>query len=801
MNIGLKSYNNNNNNDSENQILKDDAGSQYSLTGIMLPPLGAATNSHTKLPRWIISPNNRTYQQWCKFLMIWVFYTAWVCPFEFGFLKASKGPITYVDNIVNGFFFADIVLTFFVAYFDQTTFLLVVDQKKIAKRYAKSWLLFDFVSIIPYELVRKHLPPTLQTYGYFNILRLWRLHRASAMFSRLEKDRNYNYFWVRCLKLTCVTLFSAHVAACFFYFLATGHNHKKVTWLSLVPNGSDLSMWDGYVTSLYWSLVTLSSVGYGDLHPVNTDEMVFCILYTIFNFGLSAYLIGNMTNLVVHWTEKTKRYRDTVQAATNFAHRNQLPKRLQDQIFSHFHMKYKTDLEGLEQQEIISSLPKAIQSSIAHHRFFEVVKEAYLFKGVSDDLLFQLVTELKAEFFPPREDVILQNESPTDFYILSVGSVHVQDLSLTYPIMVGFMAEIETYLKTGKMDLPISLVFAANKGDDMLLHQLLKKGSDPNEIDHKTGKTPLHVAAFQGSDHCVVLLLEFGADPNIQDFEGNISLCEAMKGGHELVKKLLIDNGADISYANVAPLAIFAVEKNDIQLLKDVMKLGGDIVTNSTKEGTTALHAAVCEGNFEIVKFLVEQGADMDKQDKVGWTPRTLADHQCHEEIKNMFKEIEQDDKISYVIPPNPNKNEGSVIAKSYSDPSLLAMSQGGSFRPNQELTSLNNHQGRRVSPFRNSVFGMNATANQDNYNFPASQDSSTTTSTRANELRIRVILSHEEKSEHRKRLVFLPQSLQELLDVGAQKLGFSPSKVLTEDGAEIEDINLIREGDHLILV
>jgi hypothetical protein len=67
-------------------------------------------------------------------------------------------------------------------------------------------------------------------------------------------------------------------------------------------------MWDGYVTSLYWSLVTLSSVGYGDLHPVNTDEMVFCILYTIFNFGLSPYLIGNMTNLVVHWTEKTKRY-------------------------------------------------------------------------------------------------------------------------------------------------------------------------------------------------------------------------------------------------------------------------------------------------------------------------------------------------------------------------------------------------------------------------------------------------------------------------------------------------------------
>ncbi|MCI84749.1 hypothetical protein A2U01_0106027 [Trifolium medium] len=64
MDIGLKkSYDHNNkNNDSENQILKDDAGSQYSLTGIILPSLGAATTSHADLPRGIISPNNRTYQ-------------------------------------------------------------------------------------------------------------------------------------------------------------------------------------------------------------------------------------------------------------------------------------------------------------------------------------------------------------------------------------------------------------------------------------------------------------------------------------------------------------------------------------------------------------------------------------------------------------------------------------------------------------------------------------------------------------------------------------------------------------------
>ncbi|XP_024629742.1 potassium channel AKT1 [Medicago truncatula] len=912
--FGIKSFGRKN--DKQKQT-KDDSSSQYSLTGF-IPSLGAATmygSKRQELRRYIISPSNRYYRQWCKFLMIWVVYTAWVCPFEFGFLEKSRGALAYADSIVNGFFFIDIVLTFFVAYVDKTTFLLVDDRWKIASRYLKSWFILDVFSIIPFEGSMFLLPDSLEMYGYFNIFRLWRLRRASAMFSRLEKDRNYNYFLVRCLKLLCVSLFEVHCAACFFYFLATVRNDKKASWLSLVYDADHLTLWDGYVASIYWSICTLSTVGYGDLHPVNTDEMIFDIFYMLFNFGLHAYLIGNMTNLVVHWTNRTESYRDTVQAASNFSRRNRLPKRLQEQIFAHFHMKYKTNLEGLEQQEIMDSLPKAIKSSIAHYRFFERIQDVYLFHGVSNDLRFQLVTELKAEFFPPKEDVVLQNESPTDFYIMVVGAAdlilnengkeksfkeatsgdvfgeigvlcyrpqpytvrtkrlsqilrlsrstfltlvhnnvedgtiimnnflqHVQNLK--YPMIASVQTEIESMLSKGKMDLPISLIYAANKPDDMLLHQLLKKGSDPNEIDNKTGRTALHIAASKGNNHCAVLLLEFGADPNIQDFEGDIPLWEAIKGGHESMIKLLMDNGADISSANIASLACFAVEKNNIQFLKDIVKYGGDIVTKSTNDGTTALHTAVCHGNVEIVKFLVEQGADIDKPDGFGWSSRAYANQECHEEIQNMFKEIEQDNTIPYDI-SSTRKNNGRLFIETdqsepsmlasprggmfppNQEPSMLASPRGGMFPPNQELTWLDSPQRRKVSlpydipsrpktnggpfigipqsepsiqaspqrrkvsPFRNSFFGMIAAANRDKVGSPSSQSSTAP---------IRVMLSCQEKSEHPKRLVFLPKSLQELLDVGAKKFDFSPTKILTEDGAEVEEINLIREGDHLIL-
>lgn len=61
--------------------------------------------------------------------------------------------------------------------------------------------------------------------------------------------------------------------------------------------------------------------------------------------------------------------------------------------------------------------------------------------------------------------------------------------------------------------------------------------------------------------------------------------------------------------------------------------------------------------------------------------------------------------------------------------------------------------------------------------------------------------ISCPEKGEVAGKLVMLPKSLQELLNAAAQKFGFSPTKILTKEGAEIDDIDLIRDGDHLILI
>lgn len=74
---------------------------------------------------------------WETFLIPLVIYSAWVCPFEFSFLRYKPDTLFIVDNVVNGFFVIDIVLTFFVAYVDRKSYLLIDDPKKIATRLVK----------------------------------------------------------------------------------------------------------------------------------------------------------------------------------------------------------------------------------------------------------------------------------------------------------------------------------------------------------------------------------------------------------------------------------------------------------------------------------------------------------------------------------------------------------------------------------------------------------------------------------------------------------------------------------------
>ncbi|KAL3654755.1 RAC-alpha serine/threonine-protein kinase [Castilleja foliolosa] len=834
----------------EEQVSRQGSSDHYSFSTGILPHLGARSNRTIKLHSFIVSPYDRRYRTWETFLVFLVVYTAWVSPFEFGFLDNPAGPLSITDNVVNGFFAIDIILTFFVAYLDRKTYVLVDDQTRIVWKYSTSWLAFDVISTIPSELARKISP--FRMYGLFNMLRLWRLRRVSALFSSLY-----------------VTLFAMHCAGCFYYLLAAHYHNPSNTWIgSNIPDFLQKSLWTRYVVSIYWSITTLTTLGYGDFHAQNTREMLFTVFYMLFNLGLTSYLIGNMTNLVVQGTSKTRQFRDKIRAASNFGQRNQLPWSVQDQMISHLALKFRTDSEGLQQQETLDSLPKAIRTTISNYLFLDLVKDVYLFRGVSDDLHFQLVSEMRAEYYPPKEDVILRNEAPTDFYIIATGAVDLLLISekggdevvgeakfgeifgeigvlcyrpqlftvrtkrltqllrlsrttflniiqanvgdgtiimnnflqhlkeLEDPIMKDVLSETEKMIAQGKKDIPLTLCFAALRGDDLLLHHLLKRGLDPNESDNN-GRTALHIAASKGNKNCVLLLLDKGADPNSRDLEGSVPLWEAINGGHKPIIKLLSDNGATLDDCDVGLFSCAAAEKNDLDMLKELVLHGGNVTQPKSNGGTTALHVAVRKGNLETIKFLLDRGANIDTPDDSDLTPRDLAEREGQENIKELFELYKTDNNASNVTIPEERRTV-RFFERHKSEPTMLPFNKdgslsatGGSSRP---LRRTNNNN----DVFSNSLFGVISAAQSGENNFVSSVDKVT------NEVPVktysdRVKISCSEKGDFAGKFVLLPDSFEKLLEIGMKRYGFSPAKITSQDGTEIDCIEVIRDGDHIV--
>lgn len=85
-----------------------------------------------------------------------------------------------------------------------------------------------------------------------------------------------------------------------------------------------------------------------------------------------------------------------------------------------------------------------------------------------------------------------------------------------------------------------------------IVRRLLEEGADPNNGGEST---PLENACYENNVECAQLLLEFGADPNL-----NSPLVTACECGHEKCVKLLLDSGADIRYGQVGELITAVVQ-------------------------------------------------------------------------------------------------------------------------------------------------------------------------------------------------------------------------------------------------
>ncbi|KAK3152609.1 hypothetical protein QOZ80_2BG0161240 [Eleusine coracana subsp. coracana] len=702
----------------------------------LLPSLGATINHSNKLQKFTISPYDPRYRCWELFLTVLVVYSAWICPLELAFLRDLPSKLLLVENIANGFFAIDIVLTFFVAYVDSKTHILVDDRKRIAVRYLSTWFIFDICSTAPFQpisLLFTHTGNDL-AFKILNMLRLWRLHRVSSLFARLEKDIRFNYFWIRCSKLISVTLFAVHCAGCFNYMIADRYPNPEKTWIGAVmPTFRSECLWTRYVTGLYWSITTLTTTGYGDLHAENPREMLFDICYMMFNLGLTAYLIGNMTNLVVHGTSRTRNFRDSIQAASEFAARNQLPEKIKRQILSHFCLQFKT--EGLNQQDMLNSLPKGIRSSIAYSLFFPIMRQAYLFDGVSNNFITELVTEVQAEYFPPEEDIMLQNEGAADIYLVVSGAVNMITTVNGDEQVYGRIAEGGMFGEVGVLcDVPQPFTCRTAK-----LSQLLR-----------ISKTRLTEIMHEHREDNNILMNNL-----YQKLKQQGSLPDWNQPAPRFMAKYELFCVPQEAWL-LPQIYLQYTKQNCDDFSEKVPTLEGD--NGSTKLASDTIHQTMP----------LHKNSDDEPNSNYGTTYEMEDNEEDRDAIHMNCETKTNTQEICIQIKPE-HCSATSNWQTSHETEQLLGSSQNtseGTTRSKNEYYCYEKWATKRVTIHAN--YPHNATG----------------------------------YFVQNGKLINLPGSLEELFEIGRKKFpGFHPTKLVSRDNAEIDDIGVIRDGDHLFLL
>jgi hypothetical protein len=136
-------------------------------------------------------------------------------------------------------------------------------------------------------------------------------------------------------------------------------------------------------------------------------------------------------------------------------------------------------------------------------------------------------------------------------------------------------------------------------------------------------------AAKSGYHAKVDQLIEKGVDVNAQDEFGWTALMWASHEGHADVARSLIDAGADL--------------EREVENQDDILRVGGKELQKHNYRGSTALMWASHEGHPEVVKMLLEAGANVAARDKDGSTALSNASVKGNEEIVKMLLEAGSD--------------------------------------------------------------------------------------------------------------------------------------------------------------
>ncbi|XP_058478860.1 potassium voltage-gated channel subfamily H member 7-like [Solea solea] len=383
---------------------------------------------------------------WDWLILLLVIYTAILTPYAAAFLLNDQeeqkrrecgyscSPLNVVDLMVDIMFIIDILINFRTTYVNLNE-EVVSHPAKIAIHYFKGWFLIDMVAAIPFDLLifGSGSDETTTLIGLLKTARLLRLVRVAR-----KLDRYSEYGAAVLMLLMCIFALIAHWLACIWY--AIGNVEKpylehKIGWLDNLGvsigkryNYSDPSsgpsIKDKYVTALYFTFSSLTSVGFGNVSPNTNSEKIFSICVMLIGSLMYASIFGNVSAIIQRLYSGTARYHAQMLRVKEFIRFHQIPNPLRQRLEEYFQHSW-TYTNGIDMNTVLKGFPECLQADICLHLNQNLLHSCKAFEGATKGCLRALAMRFRTTHAPPGDTLVHGGDVLTALYFLSRGSIEI----------------------------------------------------------------------------------------------------------------------------------------------------------------------------------------------------------------------------------------------------------------------------------------------------------------------------------------------------------------------------------------
>ncbi|XP_038115677.1 potassium voltage-gated channel subfamily H member 8 isoform X2 [Culex quinquefasciatus] len=401
-------------------------------------PLPEYKTQALKKSRFILSHYGMFKGCWDWMILVATFYVAVAVPYNAAFVKTDRLTMAS-DVIVEALFIVDILVNFRTTYVSRKG-EVVSNSKSIAVNYLRGWFVVDLFAALPFD----HLYASNVISGeesHIHLVKLTRLLRLARLLQKMDRYSQYTAMILTLLML-CFSLV-AHWLACIWFVIAekeklVNEMDWDIGWIHTLAERlkipvSNVTHGEAYITALYFTFTSLTSVGFGNVSPTTITEKIFSIVMMLIGALMHAVVFGNVTAIIQRMYSRRSLYQSKWRDLKDFIALHQMPKELKQRMQDYFQTMWSLN-HGIDIYEILKEFPEELRGDISMHLHREIL-QLPIFESASQGCLKLLSLHIKANFCAPGEYLIHKGDALSYIYYICNGSMEVMQNNMVVAIL------------------------------------------------------------------------------------------------------------------------------------------------------------------------------------------------------------------------------------------------------------------------------------------------------------------------------------------------------------------------------